>query len=633
MNNCESYKVDLCSFLFEYHKPQKMKLKLLYFSFLFGSLVSVAQSDSYWQQHVDYTMDIDVDVDKYQYKGIQKLVYTNNSPDTLDVVFYHLQFNSFQPGSEMDVRLHHISDPDGRMAENKGTREDPQYESRIAKLSPDEIGYQKIQSLKQDGKDVAYEAHGSIMKVNLNQPILPGTKTTFDMKFEAQVPVQIRRSGRNNADGVALSMSQWYPKLAEYDFEGWHANAYIAREFHGVWGNFDVTIHIDKDYTIGGTGYLQNPQEIGHGYEDPSKELKVKKGKKLSWHFIAPDVHDFTWAADPDYIHTKVQGENDVTLHFFYKDDPEIKANWELLPEKTQKILAYFNKHIGQYPYKQYSVIQGGDGGMEYAMCTLITGGRKLSSLISVTSHEFAHSWFQFVLASNETKHPWMDEGFTSYISSHAMNEIMERNKEVPNSGAYNNYYYLAASSKQEPLSTYADRYESNTVYGISAYSMGSIYLSQLGYIIGEDHLAETIKRFYTDFKFKHPTPNDISRTAEKVSGLQLAWYLNYWTQTTKQIDYSVTVETGNKVVLNRVGTFPMPIDLEVTFEDGTKQLYNIPLQMMYGNKPTKAEVLSPWSWVQPNYIFETAKAIAKVQIDPMGFMADVDKENNTWEK
>ena len=161
------------------------------------------------------------------------------------------------------------------------------------------------------------------------------------MEFEGQVPVQIRRSGRNNKGGVALSMAQWYPKLAEYDFEGWHANAYLGREFHGVWGDFDVTIHIDKDYTIGGTGYLQNPQEVGHGYEDEDKKLKLPKGGKLTWHFKAPNVHDFSWAADPDYIHDKVVADNDVDLHFFYKNEPEIIEMWKNLPAKTNEILTY----------------------------------------------------------------------------------------------------------------------------------------------------------------------------------------------------------------------------------------------------------------------------------------------------
>ena len=276
------------------------------------------QSTTYWQQHVDYTMDIDMNVTNYQFNGKQKLVYTNNSPDNLDKVFYHLFFNAFQPNSEMDARVQTIEDPDSRMAPNIGTKENPVFESRIAKLKPNEIGYQKIISLKQDGVPVKFEVIGTILKVTLNKPILAGSKTTFDMEFKAQVPVQIRRSGRNNKGGVALSMTQWYPKLAEYDFEGWHADAYIAREFFGVWGNFDVTINIDKNYILGGTGYLQNPQEIGYGYERKGYQVIRKNNKKpkLAWHFIAPNVHDFTWVADKDFIHDVKKVNDKTTMHF-----------------------------------------------------------------------------------------------------------------------------------------------------------------------------------------------------------------------------------------------------------------------------------------------------------------------------
>lgn len=207
-----------------------MKKIILLFSLIITTSL-VAQSNSYWQQHVDYTMDIDMNINTYQYIGKQKIVYTNNSPDTLDKVYYHLFFNAFQPDSEMDIRLQNISDPDGRMTNNLGTKEEPIYESRISKLLPNEIGYQKITSLKQNGKPVNFEVIGTILKVTLNTPIKSGEKATFEMEFNAQVPVQIRRSGRNSQDGIALSMTQWYPKLVEYDFEGWHANAYIGREF------------------------------------------------------------------------------------------------------------------------------------------------------------------------------------------------------------------------------------------------------------------------------------------------------------------------------------------------------------------------------------------------------------------
>ncbi|MDL5047110.1 hypothetical protein QQ054_13885 [Oscillatoria amoena NRMC-F 0135] len=190
--------------------------------FLFLSVTLCAQ-DYRWQQRVEYTMDVRLDVKTHKVTGTQKLVYTNNSPDTLRKVYYHLYFNAFQPGSMMDVRSRSIADPDGRVTD------------RISKLRDEEIGYQRIEILKQDGKDIPFRVNGTILEVELAKPLLPKTKTTFDMKFESQVPVQIRRSGRNNREGIAYSMTQWYPKLAEYDHQGWHAYQYVAREFHGVW--------------------------------------------------------------------------------------------------------------------------------------------------------------------------------------------------------------------------------------------------------------------------------------------------------------------------------------------------------------------------------------------------------------
>ena len=184
-------------------------------------------------------------------------------------------------------------------------------------LKPNEIGYLKIKSLKQNGKDVKFEVAGTVLEVTLNEPIKAGSKVTFDMEFDGQLPVHIRRAGRNSRDDIAMSMAQWYPKMAEYDFEGWQAHAYIAREFQGVWGNFDVTLRIDRNYTpLGEQETLQNPQEIGHGYEDKTKPLNVPDtGAKLAWHFKAERVHDFTWAADDEYVHDIYKMENGPDIH------------------------------------------------------------------------------------------------------------------------------------------------------------------------------------------------------------------------------------------------------------------------------------------------------------------------------
>ncbi|MCO6147610.1 M1 family metallopeptidase [Flavobacterium sp. NRK1] len=601
----------------------------------------------YWQQHVDYKMNVSMDVKTYRYTGKQELVYTNNSKDTLNRVFYHLYNNAFQPGSDMDARLKAIADPDRRMVKTFKTADKTTYESRISNLKPDEIGYLKVENLKQDGAATQNKLAGTILEVTLAKPLLPGQSTTLTMDFEGQVPVQIRRSGRNNAEGVALSMTQWYPKMAEYDFEGWHTNPYIAREFHGVWGNFDVNITIDKDYTIGGTGYLQNKNEIGKGYQDEGVEVKYpRKTKTLTWHFVAPNVHDFAWAADSNFAHDKIMGENNTELHFFYKNTPENQDGWKRLQPKTAEILSYYNKIVGKYPYKQYSVIQGGDGGMEYAMCTLITG-HTYEGLVSVTAHEFGHSWFQHVLASNETEHGWMDEGFTTYIEDLAMHNLMpakDKNEQEANpfAGSYANYFYMVKTGKEQPLSTQADRFDLNMLYSISSYSKGSIFLSQLGYLIGEDKLAETIKRYYADYKFTHPTPNDIKRTAEKVTGAQLGWYLTDWTETTNTIDYSLKADEdgdATKVTLERIGRMPMPIDIIAVYEDGTQETFYVPLRSMRYIKDNpypslKRTVLADWDWAYPTYNFtinKPKKAIKVLMIDPSELMADVNRDNNVY--
>lgn len=622
-----------------------------YYSWMLAALLTnsllQAQSNAYWQQQVDYKMNVVMDVAKYRYQGHQELVYTNHSPDTLKRVFYHLYNNAFQPGSEMDARLQAIADPDRRMVKKVKVDGKEIKKSRIAELKPDEIGYLKISNFKQDGVAAVAKEVGTILEVTLAQPILPNSSTVLSLDFDGQVPVQIRRSGRNNVEGVELSMAQWYPKIAEFDFEGWHADPYIAREFHGVWGNFDVNITIDKDYILGGSGILVNKNEIGKGYQDAGVTVTYpKKTKTLTWHFNAQNVHDFTWAADKNYLHDIIQVPEGATLHFLYKNNPKIIDNWKKAQPETVKLMQFYNQTVGKYPYDQYSVIQGGDGGMEYAMCTLILGEGTYDGLIGVIAHEMAHSWFQHVLASNESKHSWMDEGFTSFLEDLGMNEIAEKKAANPHAGSYDSYYFMVNSGKEQPQSTHSDRYDYNQVYSINAYSKGDIFLSQLGYLIGHEHLMKTIKRYYADFKFKHPTPNDIKRTAERVSGANLDWYLTDWTQTTNTIDYGIkTIESATDAVprtgvtLERIGRMPMPIDVLVEYTDGSRESFYIPLRMMSFEKENpdpsvKRTILPDWAWAYPTYFFEIPKAkseIKKIVLDPSGLMADVKRENNQY--
>lgn len=617
-----------------------MKRKILFLAFLTTFWVNAQKS--YWQQQADYKMNIEVDVKNYTYKAQQVITYANNSPDTLKNVFYHLYFNAFQPNSEMDIRLQTISDPDSRMVNNLGTRENPIYQSKISQLSENQKGYIQVISLKQDEKQVAYQMEGTILKVNLNTPILPNKKAVFTMEYNAQIPEMIRRTGRNSKDGIALSMAQWYPKIAEYDTAGWHTNQYISREFHGVWGNYDVKISIDKNYILAGTGVLQNPKEIGFGYLPEGQKVLEPKGNLRTWHFKAQNVLDFTWAADPNYKHDILKTTSGKTLRFFYKNQDE---NWKKIQPELSRVFDFFEQKIGAYPWETYSFIQGGDGGMEYAMCTLVASGANYDRLLGTCIHELGHAWFQHIFASDEQTYPWFDEGLTSYIEDWAKSEVIKNESNNANAWeeAYQNYFYLVNNNLQEVPTTSADRYNRNVSYSVTSYSKGCVFVSQLAYIIGQENLQKTFKRFYKDFAMKHCTPNDFIRTAEKVSQMQLGWYLNEFMQTTHTIDYAIeSVEgKGNKtqVTLKRIGRMPMPVDL-IVIPNGLKPFsYYIPTAMTLGEKSNPFKnmeriVLKSWGWAMPTYTFEIDLPLSQIRslsIDPQEISADINRENNNF--
>lgn len=603
---------------------------------ILGSFTIQAQPDR-WQQKVNYKMEIDFDVSTHRFTGNQVLVYHNNSPETLDKVFYHLYYNAFQPGSIMDLKSRNLPDPDARVRD------------RISKLKADEVGYHEILSLKQDGQPLEYHVEGTILEVKLARPIKPKSKTLFEMKWKSQVPVQIRRTGRNNKEGIAYSMSQWYPKLCEYDYQGWHANPYVAREFYGVWGDFDVKIKMDKKYLIAAGGYIQNENEVGHGYEKAGAKLKLPGGDKLTWHFKAPNVHDFMWAADPEYKHTHLLNNEGVDMHFFYQENDKTRETWAKLPAIMNQVFTIANKNFGTYPYKYYAFVQGGDGGMEYPMGTLILGEGSMAGLAGVSIHELMHSWYQMVLGSNESLYPWMDEGFTSYAEDKITAELndngsTERYGTDAYTSAYNGYFNLVKSGREEPLSTHSDHYETNSAYGISAYSKGEVFLHELEYIIGKPVFEKCLLDYFNTWKFKHPNPNDLLRVFEKGSGLELDWYKEYFVNSLKQRDYgidSIYEENGiTKALIKKVKPFIMPLDILITLKDGTKYIEYIPLDLMRGEKKQewpdlKLKVNKDWTWTYPVYTLSIAHplhTIQSIEIDPSQRMADINRVNNLFE-
>jgi len=627
---------------------------------------SNAQADR-WQQHIDYKIKAVLDVTTNIVKGIEEIVYTNNSPDTLRKVYFHMYWNAFQPNSSMDIRSRElgknllnfkrgsITASNATMLGQEASQDwDRRVRDRIQKLAPTEIGYQRISQILINGKAQNLIEHETILEVQLIQAIAPKTSIKMNLQFEAQVPVQIRRSGRDNAEGIRYSMSQWYPKMVEYDYQGWNANAYIAREFHGVWGNYEVSLSLDKTYMVAATGVLQNPNAI------------ADKFGNLTWNFTGKNIHDFMWAADNKYKHLSKEVRKGLTLHVYFKENnASSDSAWANILWAAEKALPYMEKKYGAYPYPQYSFIQGGDGGMEYGMGTLLKGPS-----LGTAFHEWMHTWYQHILATNESLFPWMDEGFTSfaedditywYNNNYATLSpyINEKEKarlkaEIENAktqlpaiqfGNYTGYLTLAKSGVEEPMSTHSDHYNYNYSYSSAAYTKGATFLGLLGYIVTDSVRDAILLNYYNTWKFKHPNANDFTRVAEKTSGIQLQWLKEYWMNSTKTIDYGlnnieVSANNANAIIsIQRNGKFPMPIEVLVTYKDGSSELHYIPLDLMLAAKPAEGSVKriqhTEWQWVAPSYTFETSKplsALKSIEIDPSQRMPDINRSNNKLE-
>ena len=576
-----------------------------------------------WQQEMDCTMDITMDVDVHQYSGVIDLTYINHSPDVLERIPFHLFFNAFQPGSMMDVRSRNIADPDPRVGD------------RIVQLPEEEWGWIRVREARVGKTDATFTTEGTIGWLDLPKALAPGKKVRLHLEWDAQVPRQIRRSGWMNKQGVEYSMTQWYPRLCEYDHHGWHTNPYIGREFHGVWGDFDVTIHMPAAYMIGGTGVLQNPEDCGHGYSDGATPTEGM----IDWHFVAEDVIDFAWAADPDFVHKTLQMEDGPLLHFIHQADTSYGA-WDELPAIAARAMQFYSDHVGTYPWPQYTVIEGGDGGMEYPMCTLVRGNRNLRSLVGVTAHEMAHAWFQGLLATNESLHEWMDEGFTSWIESEFLAEEFNESRDQPHYWAYGGYLNLVRDGGEEPLSTHADHYVTNRAYGTGAYSKGEVLMNQLAAVIGREARDAGILRYFDEWSFKHPGPVDFKRVMERESGLELDTYFQYMLHSTHHVDVAirsvVVTADSTTLTLERVGRLPLPVDVRITSATGEVTDHHIPQVVTQGHRPiAEGEFLHhAWPWTNPTYTLTLPRSLpgCTVEIDAAKLTADADRSNNRVE-
>ncbi|CAA7196276.1 M1 family metallopeptidase [Chryseobacterium potabilaquae] len=600
---------------------------------LFAFIISQfqAQPGNYYQQSAKYKMNIDVDAEKFTYQGEQTLEYTNNSPDELKVVYFHLYWNAFKPNSMMDQRV-------SGQGKNGDSRLQKDGVSRLASIPKNEEGSQNIHWIKQNGKELKFEIQETIMKVYLAESIKPNSTTTFTMDWDAVIPQQIRRSGRNNREGVDMTMTQWYPKIAEYDYDGWATFDYIGREFHAPFADFEVAIKINKDYVIGAGGILENPQGV-KGYESKPL-LSIDKNNKVTWRWTAKNILDFAWSADKDYKVKSFDVPEGPKVFLVYQQNNKTKA-WEEAQPYVTKYFQIMNSHFGKYIYPTYTFIQGGDGGMEYGMCTMILGeAQNIKDLMGLMAHEGAHSWYQQMLATNESMRPWMDEGFTSYAEGYTMHQLFPEDLPNPFIKTLDSYRAFIKKGIEEPAVWLGDHHDNGSAYTYASYVKGELYLVQLGYIMGEQKLAEVLKQYYDQWSMRHPSDRDFLHIAQKVSGMDLKWFHNYWINTTKTIDYGIKdIKYDTKsttIILINKGQVPMPIDFSVMTTDKKIITYQIPLNMthtwkdkdMYGDFST----MPYWPWTQKEYTLTipyTKSQLYVLGIDFSQRIADINMSDN----
>lgn len=582
----------------------------------------------YWQQQADYTIRAELDTATHLITGTEAIRYHNNSPDTLTQLYFHLYWNAFSTTSSMNRVL--ILAGKLRPAASGG-----------GGITEDKSGYQLVNTLRVNGTAVTPIMDETILIVPLPKALLPGSITDIQLDFTAKVPACVERAGRKNPAGIDYSCCQWYPKICRYDKRGWHPDPYLGREFAGVFGNFDVTIILDKGYTVAGTGVLQNKSYKEKGYTTLQPDDKNIPAGKTAWHFVASNVHDFAWAADPEYDHKQVESGG-VVFHFFYKDVSPYSMHWQAVIDGMETAYATAVKEFGPYRYPQFSFIQAGEGYMEYPMCTFLEKG-DYPDFLSTAYHEFMHAWFYGMLGNDENMFHWLDEGLTTYAEARLHNAVRPSHGKNYSEDALENYLGWRSDSPEEPVSTYANYFKSDGPYYLAAYYKGQLFAEQLRYIAGEENVRKGFHLYVNQWCFRHPEPDDFVHCMEKTSGLELNWFYDFWIHTVKTVDMGVRSVTADgpktTITLDRVGDVPMPADLLVTFADGKKKLYYIPINLMYGAKPHEQdvypydrEIMPSWKYPLRQYelVIESKKRVVSVSVDPLKYTADINFENNT---
>ena len=613
--------------------------------------------EGYWQQDVHYSIKADIDEKTDIITASEELTYTNNSPDTLAYVYFHLYENAFQPGSYTDM-LHKANN----------------YPIRYGKYESQGLGT-KISKIQINGLDLKTELDNTILKAFLPAPLKPGESIKFTIDFKSYFDPggSIRRRmkmfnawGYKHYDGV-----HWYPRISVYDRkQGWDTDQHLTREFYGDFGSFDVELTFANDFVMDATGILQNKAEVLPPALRDSLDIKRFKGKvwnspptfhikpdgtRKTWKFHADNVHDFAFTADPTYRIGETSWNGIQILAM--AEEPHA-GRWQTAADFTAKVIKLYSEDFGMYGYPKMVVCDAQDG-MEYPMLTL-DGGME-PDFHSLFAHEIGHNWFFGMVGSNETYRAMMDEGFTQFIDSWALIKLdgpymvsgsrpksayvqkFLKPVETINSEVYLRYIPEAAKGDETTLNTHSDHFNGGLRHGGGygqVYAKTATMMYNLQYVLGNELFQKCMQHYFDQWKFCHPYPEDFRNSVIQYSHVDLNWFFDEWIETSQTIDYALkSLKSGEKeneyvITLLRKGRMQMPVDFTVYAKDGKNYSYYIP--NTWFEKKTQSTVLPRWiGWdkIQPEYQAHVfiPSGIKDIQIDTTGRLADVDMLDNSY--
>ena len=517
-----------------------MKRLILFFILFYSQLPTAKAQSSYWQQQVNYSIDVTLHDADHTLDGFVKMDYHNNSPDTLHFIWIHLWPNAFK-----NDRTAYTD----QALENGSTA--------FYFSNADKRGYINRLDFKVNGEvaqTTDHPQHQDIVKLLLPQPLAPGARARIETPFHIKLPYNFSRGGHIDQ---SYQVTQWYPKPAVYDRKGWHPIPYLDQgEFYAEFGNYEVQITLPDNYVVAATGNLQEDKEKQWLKSRKSfiREAKTKQkttaGKKMpaanttassartkTLHYKQNNVHDFAWFADKTYtVQTdtlQLPSGKTITVNAFYYGEHE--KNWNNSIAMIKRAVLTKSHWLGEYPYDVVSVVDGGNGGgMEYPTITLLKDGGSEKSLDFVINHEVGHNWFEAILATNERKHPWMDEGMNTYYDNrYALHQygntdpgILQTNmsfikNRMPADIRHTMLQTVTGVKKDQPIETSSEQFNYFN-YNIIAYVKTGDWMKLLEDELGKPLFDSCMRVYYQRWSFKHPYPEDFKQVVEEVSGRNL---------------------------------------------------------------------------------------------------------------